>query len=214
MVSCRAAPVPSAAGTEPSAEAVPVVESVPRREPLAALALTDANPASATFGQTVRVRDGLAEGQRVILSFYASWCQPCFDEMPVLVAADAAPDVTVLLLGLDGDRLFTNVEPSEVELHHRETAKASRLAFLGRGDESEEIYRLYLEVGYGITDDVAPIGELAKRYDVQFSVPLTVTLDAAGAVVSQTGQRLDEVWLRAVTGQAAADGAPRAQREP
>lgn len=69
--------------------------SVGAAAPDFALALLD--------GRTLRLRD--LRGKTVVLNFWASWCEPCAEEMPALqrVAATAGDDVVLVGVGLKND---------------------------------------------------------------------------------------------------------------
>src|SRR6058998_176933 len=56
------------------------VNGAPKETPKAELTLKDAN------GQRVRLRD--YRGKVVVLNFWATWCVPCNEEMPMLVEAE------------------------------------------------------------------------------------------------------------------------------
>ena len=59
-------------------------------------------------GSEVDLRSFL--GSRVVLSFWASWCQPCRGEIPELQALHRAPGVEVVTVALDEEGAAT-VEP-------------------------------------------------------------------------------------------------------
>ena len=51
------------------------------------------------------VRDALGPGRPRLLHFWATWCAPCRDELPVLLRAARRfePTIEVLLVSVDGD---------------------------------------------------------------------------------------------------------------
>ncbi|MEM6996294.1 MAG: redoxin domain-containing protein [Myxococcota bacterium] len=188
------APPPST--DAPASASTPAPAPTPTPGPLASVEMRDVNPGSPTFGTTVAVRELLARGERVVVSFYASWCKPCFDELGVLEAAHRTDGVTVLMLGLDGERVFALADPSAQILEHRERAEASALPFLVF-DDAERAYALYLELGYQI-DEPRPMQDLIAERGAIFSVPLTLTLDGDGNVAAITSETLDDRWRQGV----------------
>ncbi|NND84444.1 MAG: TlpA family protein disulfide reductase [Acidimicrobiia bacterium] len=86
------------------------LENQPVDDPgLALLAIREVDEAAPDF--TVRLLDGsgtftlsqaLDEGRPVVLNFWASWCLPCREEMPVLDAAAAdRPDLAFIGVAVD-----------------------------------------------------------------------------------------------------------------
>ena len=58
-------------------------------------------------------------GETVVLNFWATWCQPCLHELPVLNEMEANPDVRVVAIALDEEGARV-VEPfvEEHQLHY------------------------------------------------------------------------------------------------
>ena len=135
--------------------------------PAADLTLHDAG------GRKVRLRD--LRGQPVVLNFWATWCEPCNAEMPMLVEMEnqyAARGVRFIAASLDDAR-----------------TKAKIPAFLAG-------YHVGFPVWYGATADDL------EQLKLGAAVPATAFLDAGGRVVArilgqarpeEVRQRLD--WL-------------------
>ena len=60
----------------------------------------DINPASPTHGQEITLSEQYAE-EGVLVNFLASWCNPCWRELPILQAMADAGDVKVLGMAAD-----------------------------------------------------------------------------------------------------------------
>ncbi|MGA8593405.1 MAG: TlpA disulfide reductase family protein [Bryobacteraceae bacterium] len=69
-------------------------------------------------GKKVQLRD--YRGKVVVLNFWATWCAPCREEMPMIVEAEktwAAKGVTFIAISLDSSKTKKNI-PSFIELYH------------------------------------------------------------------------------------------------
>ena len=84
----------SPAGSQSAAKVLDELE-LPRALPNALLARDD--------GLEERLWD-VADGPRTIISFYAPWCAPCQEELPILVAGTAGhPERLAVIVGPDED---------------------------------------------------------------------------------------------------------------
>ena len=131
--------------------------------PKADLALQDAN------GRKVRLQD--LRGQPVVLNFWATWCGPCNDEMPMLVDLEkryAARGVVFIGASLDDAKTRTRIP-----------------AFLTQ-------HKVGFPVWYGAS------GDDLDKLKLGDAVPATAFLDAGGRIVARIlGQaRADEVKER------------------
>lgn len=101
-------------------------------------------------GSTVRLSD--LRGKAVVLNFWATWCPPCRNEMPVLQKAyEKYRDEGVAFLGID-------VKESEAEV----------LQFVRKG-------------GYGWTFLLDTSGRVSSSYRVS-GIPTTVFIDLEGII--------------------------------
>ena len=69
-------------------------------------------------GKRVQLRD--YRGKIVVLNFWATWCGPCREEMPMIVEAGktwAAKGVTFIAISLDDNKTSKNI-PAFVEQYH------------------------------------------------------------------------------------------------
>ena len=113
------------------------------------LALTDIN------GKRVRLRD--LRGHVVVLNFWATWCGPCKEEMPLMVEAAKEYEGRVTFVGASLDDSKSRRQVPE---------------FLSR-------YAISYPVWLGATGD-----DLA-RLDLGEAVPDTVFIDGEGTIVSR-----------------------------
>lgn len=92
-------------------------------------------------------------GRPVILSFWATWCQPCYTEIPALKALDADPRVEVVTIALDQEGAGA-VRPFA---EHREIAYTVALG-------NEEVFRAFsgLQIPYTLVLDAE--GRIANLY--------------------------------------------------
>jgi thiol-disulfide isomerase/thioredoxin len=85
------------------------------------LPAADKKPSDLTLrslsGEKVRLRD--YRGKIVVLNFWATWCVPCREEMPMLVEAEKtwAKGVTFIAISLDDDKTIKDIA-AFVEQYH------------------------------------------------------------------------------------------------
>jgi thiol-disulfide isomerase/thioredoxin len=94
-------------------------------------------------GNKVRLSD--YRGKILVLNFWATWCGPCREEMPMLVEAEktwAAKGATFIAVSLDDEKTQSNI-PTFVARYH--------VAFpVWTGASSDELDKLHL--GQGVPD--------------------------------------------------------------
>ena len=69
-------------------------------------------------GKKVQLRD--YRGKIVVLNFWATWCVPCHEEMPMIVEAEktwAAKGISFIAISLDDDKTRKNI-PAFIDLYH------------------------------------------------------------------------------------------------
>src|SRR5712671_402623 len=94
-------------------------------------------------------------GKVVVLNFWATWCPPCVDEMPSLVAMQAKlrGDVTVFAVSLDAD-----------EAAYRRFLKDYKVDLLTVRDPDKKSSDLYGTFGYPETYIIDANGVLRRKF--------------------------------------------------
>lgn len=105
------------------------------------------------------------KGQKIILNFWATWCQPCREEMPLFEAVDQAHDDVVVLA---------------VNMAHQDSGREKVAQFLTQQNLTFPV----------IFDEV---GDVAKAYEI-INLPGTYFIDEQGKVMSKVlGQVHEDV---------------------
>ncbi len=118
-------------------------------------------------GETVRLKD--FRGKLIVLNFWATWCVPCREEMPMLVkAAQANTDANLLFIAAAVD------DP-------KSTAKVP---------EAAKAYSISFPVWTGIS------GETLFRLSKAEAVPATVFVDRDGSIQAQVSGQITAEELR------------------
>jgi cytochrome c biogenesis protein CcmG, thiol:disulfide interchange protein DsbE len=113
-----------------------------------------------------RVRLSQYRGQPVLLNFWATWCAPCQDEMPLI---QRASDI------YKGQGLVV------LAVNYQQTSSSSMKAFLRKVDAR-----------FPAVFD--PAGQIAGEYGVNVGLPVSVFIDRSGAVsFIQLGQMSDAI---------------------
>lgn len=122
---------------------------------------------------TVEVIDGeaftlsSAQGTKVVLNFWASWCEPCRDEIPAISSfADNNPDVVVIGVAVE-DR-------DENSIEFARDIQASYPLALGTSEVEDAYPRLGLPVTYIIDEE----GNVEKVFNGE--VDENVLIDLVG----------------------------------
>lgn len=108
------------------------------------------------------------KGQKIILNFWATWCKPCREEMPLFEEVDQAYDDVVVLA---------------VNMAHQDSGQEKVAQFL-------QAQNLTFPVVFDETGDVA------KAYEI-INLPGTYFIDEQGKIASKVlGQVHEEVLLQ------------------
>ena len=131
---------------------------------LASLTLPDLEGKAQSFGQW--------QGKKWVVNFWATWCTPCREEMPMLAELARQHEGAVQFLGIGIDT------PEEMAKFARETPVPYPL----------------LVGGNDIIELTAQLGNTAM------ALPFTVVLDERGTVIGQRMGRISEAQLQALLG--------------
>jgi peroxiredoxin len=113
-----------------------------------------------------QVRLSQYRGRAVLLNFWATWCGPCQDEMPLIQRA--------------GDR-YGSMGLQVLAVNYQQTDAKSISAFLKK-------------VAARFPAVYDPSGQIASAYGVRVGLPVSVFIDRAGAIsFIQLGQMSDTV---------------------
>jgi thiol-disulfide isomerase/thioredoxin len=104
-------------------------------------------------GDKLRLRD--LEGQVVFLNFWATWCEPCREEMPELQAFQDS-------YGTDGVRVIAVTDPSE-------------------GQTEADVRAFVDEFDLTLTVALSSDADFYRRFDIA-QIPTTLIIDPAGTV--------------------------------
>ena len=106
-------------------------------------------------GRTVSLHD--FRGKVVVLNFWATWCPPCVDEMPSLVALQSKPEVKdrvqILAVSLDQD-----------ESAYKKFLADYNISILTIRDPSQESTRHYATTGFPETFIIDANGVLRRKF--------------------------------------------------
>jgi thiol-disulfide isomerase/thioredoxin len=129
-----------------------------------------ANVSGVEIAGLARVEQAIAEhrGHPLLLNFWATWCPPCVEELPGLLAVAKEHESGGLqVLGLSFDMMLPNKQPDEVIAHVRGFLDQRGLA----------LPTLILEG--------ADFEATSARFDLPGGIPVTLAIDRAGNVVDR-----------------------------
>lgn len=108
-------------------------------------------------GKQLQLREQLKPGRAVLLTFWATWCGPCLDELRT-VTGELAKDASIPL-----DVVSVNVDAPDTAADIRPVAKLNGLKFPVVLDAKQDIF---------------------GRYNPQKTLPFSVLIDEHGSVVT------------------------------
>lgn len=103
--------------------------------------------------RTVSLHD--LKGKVIVLNFWASWCKPCVDEMPSLVALQQLEGPKVAILAVSTDK-------SEKDYH--QFLQDYRINLLTVRDPAEKSSHLYGTTGQPETFIIDPSGKIRRKF--------------------------------------------------
>ena len=129
-------------------------------------------PAAKEFELTTISGDNVSlaqyKGKVLLINFWATWCGPCLEEMPMLIKLqDELGDEGLQILGISVDEEGEGVVVDFVEDYN---------------------------INYPIAVD--EIGDMATGYGAQFAVPTTIVIDRNGKINHRIIGLVDEATLR------------------
>jgi thiol-disulfide isomerase/thioredoxin len=136
------------------------LNGTPRKSAKAELSLTDLD------GKRVQLKD--YRGKVVVLNFWATWCGPCKEEMPLLVAAEKEYKSRVVFIGASLDE-----------------SKTRR-----RVPDFATQYQIGFPVWLGATADDL------DRLDMGEAVPATAFIDQDGSIIARVSGQIREAELK------------------
>lgn len=130
---------------------------------------SDRVPSSASPQQVdvakLRSRLDASRGHPVLLSFWATWCHPCVEELPDLVALQDSPqdDVEVVAVSLDGFLSGDSATDVVAAFLHNTPAPLVHLVYSGSQDALFGAFELPGSIPYSILYDET--GHEVRRFD-------------------------------------------------